>query len=107
MQNYSLITGAAGLLGEYHAKGLLEIGYDLVLTDLDTHKLKDIQIKLNSKYNKNKILYYKMDVTSEKSIKQVLNKINKSGGIVNNLINNAAIDAKIKGGKNTKLKILI
>ena len=48
-----------------------------------------------------------MDVTSEKSIKQVLNKINKSGGIVNNLINNAAIDAKIKGGKNTKLKILI
>ncbi len=104
MQNYSLITGAAGLLGEYHAKGLLEIGYDLILTDLDTHKLKDIQIKLNSKFNKNKILYYKMDVTSEKSIKQVLNKINKSGGIVNNLINNAAIDAKIKGGKNTKFE---
>ena len=58
MQNYSLITGAAGLLGEYHA---IEIGY-VDSTDLDTHKLKDIQIKLNSKYNKNKILYYKMDV---------------------------------------------
>lgn len=106
MQNFSLITGSAGLLGEYHAIGLLEIGHNLILTDLDFYKLKKLKFKLNKKYKKNKILNYKMDVTSEQSIKQVLNKINNYGGIVNNLINNAAIDAKIKGAKNIKFENL-
>ena len=47
-----------------------------------------------------------MDVTSEKPIKQVLSKINNLGGEVDNLINNAAIDAKIKTGKNIKFENL-
>ena len=106
MQKYSLITGSAGLLGEYHAKGLLEIGYNLILTDLDLIKLKKLKAKLNTKYENNKIKIYKMDVTSEKSIKQVLSKINNLGGVVDNLINNAAIDAKIKTGKNIKFENL-
>ena len=106
MQKYSLITGSAGLLGEYHAKGLLEIGYNLILTDLDLIKLKKLKAKLNSKYENNKIKIYKMDVTSEKSIKQVLSKINNLEGVVDNLINNAAIDAKIKTGKNIKFENL-
>ena len=106
MQKFSLITGSAGLLGKYHAIGLLEIGHNLILTDLDLIKLKKLKVKLNRKYENNIIKIYKMDVTSEKSIKQVLSKINNLGGVVDNLINNAAIDAKIKNGKNTKFETL-
>lgn len=100
MQNFSLITGAAGLLGQYHAKALLEINYNVILTDLQIDKLKIIEKKLKNKYSKKKILSFEMDVTSEASINEVNKKIRKTGGIVNNLINNAAIDAKIKGSEN-------
>lgn len=100
MQNFSLITGAAGLLGQYHAKALLEINYNVILTDLQIDRLKIIEKKLKTKYPKKKILSFKMDVTSEASINEVNKKIRKTGGIVNNLINNAAIDAKIKGSEN-------
>jgi NAD(P)-dependent dehydrogenase (short-subunit alcohol dehydrogenase family) len=100
MKNFSLITGSAGLLGEFHAVALLEIGHDLVITDLNLKQLKKLEIKLRKKFVKRKIISLKMDVTSEKSIEIVKNKIQSQGGIVNNLINNAAIDAKIKGSKN-------
>ena len=100
MKNFSLITGSAGLLGEFHAVALLEIGHDLVITDLNLNQLKKLEIKLRKKFVKRKIISLKMDVTSEKSIEIVKNKIQSQGGIVNNLINNAAIDAKIKGSKN-------
>lgn len=100
MQNFSLITGAAGLLGQYHAKALLEIDRNLILTDLQTVKLKIIENKLRKQYPNKKIIFFKMDVTNEKSINWVNQKIIKMGGVVNNLINNAAIDAKVKGSKN-------
>ena len=35
---YFLITGAAGLLGYQHAIALLQIDYNLILTDLDKPK---------------------------------------------------------------------
>jgi NAD(P)-dependent dehydrogenase (short-subunit alcohol dehydrogenase family) len=100
MQNYSLITGSAGLLGEFHAAALLEIGHNLIITDLDLIQLKKLKEKLISKYSSRKIIPLRMDVTSEKSINSVKKIIQNHGGIVNNLINNAAIDAKIKGSKN-------
>ena len=100
MNYYSLITGAAGLLGKYHAKALLDINHNVVLTDLQIHKLKVVEKKLKKKYPNKKILSYEMDVTSENSIIEVNKKIKKTNGIVYNLINNAAIDAKIKGSKN-------
>ena len=37
---YFLITGAAGLLGYEHAIALLQINYNLVLTDINLKKLK-------------------------------------------------------------------
>lgn len=101
MQNFSLITGSAGLLGEFHAYALLEIGHNLVITDLNLIKLKKLRRKLKKKYPHNLILSFRMDVTSEKSIESIKRKVKKQNGVVNNLINNAAIDAKIKGAKNS------
>ena len=35
MIKYSLITGSAGLLGRQHATALLELNYNIVITDID------------------------------------------------------------------------
>ena len=50
MTEVSIITGAAGLLGEQHALALASEGYNLLLTDIE--KKKTIQ---NTDKNKKKI----------------------------------------------------
>ena len=42
---FSLITGAAGLLGEQHAIALLDISSNLILTDINAKKLHKLKKK--------------------------------------------------------------
>ena len=100
MQKFSLITGAAGLLGEYHAIALLELGHNVIISDLNLRNLKKLEKKLKKNFYRETILSVKMDVTSEKSINKIKKIIQSHKGMVNCLVNNAAIDAKIKGSKN-------
>ena len=60
MQEFSIITGAAGLLGEQHAAALAEAGFNIILTDIDKKKLKSfVQVKFkNLLKNKNYFLPY-------------------------------------------------
>ena len=97
-----LITGAAGLLGEQHAEALLEAGAKLVITDIDFKKLISLRKKLKKKFQDKVILDLKMDVTNEKSIINVKRLLKKKKLVLNVLINNAAIDPKIK--KTNKFK---
>ena len=39
---YSLITGAGGLLGEQHARALLEIKSNIILTDINKKKINNL-----------------------------------------------------------------
>ena len=41
---YSIVTGATGLLGPFHAEALAEENYNLILIDLDYTKLEAIKI---------------------------------------------------------------
>ena len=41
MQEFSIITGAAGLLGEQHAIALAEAGFNIILTDIDKKNLNN------------------------------------------------------------------
>ena len=71
---WSIITGAAGLLGYYHAEALLEIGANVILTDIDLIKLKKTMTKLKkNQYESQEIICLKMDVTNEKSIISAIN----------------------------------
>ena len=73
---YAIITGAAGLLGQEHAKALLEAGFNLILTDINFNLLKKQKTKLERNF-KNKILIKKMDVSKEISVKSIYNYIKK------------------------------
>ena len=61
---FSLITGAAGLLGEQHAIALLDISSNLILTDINAKKLHKLKKKLQTMYPYLKILSFVMNVTS-------------------------------------------
>jgi len=96
MKLYSLITGSAGLLGKYHAEALLQLDLNIVLTDIDQKELDRTYKYLKNLYPKKNIIKSLLDVSSSRSIEKTLNNLRKKNIIINNLINNAAIDAKVK-----------
>lgn len=96
----AVITGAAGLLGIQHASALLESGYNVILLDLKKNLLKKINLKLIKLHKDKIILSYPCDITQEKKVKDILNKIKKKKLKVEVLVNNA--DKNPKMNKYTK-----
>ena len=93
----ALITGAAGLLGVEHAAALLECDARVVLTDISELQLEEARIKLMVEFPATKVLAHVMDVSSLASIHAVQRNLSKENIGVDILINNAAIDPKVKG----------
>ena len=98
----ALITGAAGLLGNEHAKALLETGATVVLTDLNERNLVKAYDSLKTEENKNRIHYKVMDVTRRKNIDEVSQTLQSAGMRLDILVNNAAIDPKVKAVQDLK-----
>jgi NAD(P)-dependent dehydrogenase (short-subunit alcohol dehydrogenase family) len=95
----ALITGAAGLLGKQHAIALLEAGANVVLTDTNLARLEKTKAELMNDYPDQTIVALVMDVTSPESIEKVNSSVKSDGMHVSILINNAAIDPKMKQGE--------
>ena len=74
---YSLITGAGGLLGEQHARALLEIKSNIILTDINKKKINNLYKTLKKDYPYSTILNLYMNVSSEKSVKMTFLKLKK------------------------------
>jgi NAD(P)-dependent dehydrogenase (short-subunit alcohol dehydrogenase family) len=92
----ALITGSAGLLGIEHSKALLETGANVILTDLNEDDLDVACDNLKRDKVKGRIFYHVMDVTKQESIAEISNSLSSDGVRVDILINNAAIDPKVK-----------
>lgn len=95
----ALITGSAGLLGVEHAHALLASGASLVLTDISIELLVPIREVLTRGVDPSRIIIYQMDVTNIEEIKSVYDDLRANCIRVDILINNAAIDPKVTGGK--------
>ena len=98
----ALITGAAGLLGIEHATALLECNCNLVLTDIDSKKLNEVQTHLKKKFTKSKIFIHELNVCSKKSIVDLNDLLIKENINLDILINNAALNPKFE--KNNQLE---
>ncbi len=92
----ALITGAAGLLGVQHAYALLECGASVVLVDLDKDKLEIAYSKLSKTFSKDKIYTKTLNLVNEDEIIKLSKELIEQDVLTNILINNAAIDFKIK-----------
>lgn len=93
----ALVTGAAGLLGMEHALALLESGSMVVLTDMNATALEATAQRLSEHHDRSRILTTVMDVTDPSGISGVAEMLTEKGVRVDILVNNAAIDPKVKG----------
>ena len=85
----ALITGGCGLLGQEHCKALLEKGAIVYSGDINLSKSDRF-------HNEKKYKQVYLDVTSEKSVKSALSQILDQENRIDILINNAAIDSKVR-----------
>ena len=93
----ALVTGAAGLLGVQHASALLESGASVVVTDVGQAQLAGAREELAGLFDARRIVTHVMDVTRKESIITVAEALVATGMRVDILVNNAAIDPKVKG----------
>lgn len=93
----ALITGAAGLLGCEHAAALLESGATVVLTDISMAGLTFARETLAQQVDVvDRIQTKIMDVSRPESIGALARQLAIAGQRVDILVNNAAIDPKVK-----------
>jgi NAD(P)-dependent dehydrogenase (short-subunit alcohol dehydrogenase family) len=94
----ALITGAAGLLGREHAAALLESGATVVLTDIGKTGLTLLRDTLVQQADVvDRIQTHIMDVSRPESIVALARQLATAGQRIDILVNNAAIDPKVKG----------
>ena len=91
----AIITGGIGLLGIKHAEAIAEMGGTPILLDINDEKGGSVAAKIAKKY-KTTCSYYNCDITNENAIEKVKDDIIKSHNKIDILINNAAIDPKVK-----------
>jgi NAD(P)-dependent dehydrogenase (short-subunit alcohol dehydrogenase family) len=90
----ALITGAAGLLGREHAAALLESGATVVLTDVSIDALASAQDTLAQQFDAARVRTHVMDVSDSAGVRGVAEVLR--GSPVDILVNNAAIDPKVR-----------
>jgi len=93
----ALITGAVGLLGMEHAAALLESGAKVLLTDIGEASLNEARNQLAKHFDRAGILTQVMDVSQPQAIRAVAETLWAEGLRIDILVNNAAIDPKVKG----------
>lgn len=92
----ALVTGAAGLLGREHAAALLQSGASVVLTDIEAAGLAAARESLAGSQPAERIQTGIMDVSSPESIAELARELSDAGQRIDILVNNAAIDPKVK-----------
>ncbi len=93
----ALITGAAGLMGIEHAAALLDSGSIVVITDIDVKSLAAARETLSQNADASRIHTRVMDVCKPEAIRIVADSLAAEGLRIDILVNNAAIDPKVKG----------
>jgi NAD(P)-dependent dehydrogenase (short-subunit alcohol dehydrogenase family) len=94
----AVITGGAGLLGTEHAIALAQAGADVVITDINVEAAQKAAQKISAEYGFNKCLGLHMDVTNTDSVRGVRDELLARYRAVHILVNNAAVDSKVKEG---------
>lgn len=92
----ALITGAAGLLGREHAAALLESGATVVLTDISEAALAAAKTVLQNEFPAGQLQTAVLDVSSPEAVSSLSAQLADTGVRIDILVNNAAIDPKVK-----------
>ncbi len=91
----AVVTGAAGLLGRQHCLALAASGATVAVTDLEVERANAVAVIIQE--TGANAIALRMDVTDEVSITAARDTLINRFGRVDILVNNAAIDSKVKG----------
>ncbi len=92
----ALVTGAAGLLGVQHVRALCEAGADVVLSDVSLDAAEKAAAAVTADFPEARILPLRLDVADPDSVRNALDAVIARFGGIHILINNAAIDPKVR-----------
>lgn len=92
----ALVTGGAGLLGVQHCSALAAIGATVVVADINAGAAKQVAKKLCRIYGTGRAVAVVMDVSSSASVSDASGTLIQHFGGIHVLVNNAAIDPKVK-----------
>lgn len=101
---WAIVTGAGGLLGREHSFALAETGANVILTDINTDSTNILCNDLKEQFSDQSFHSIEMNVADESSVRNALTYSNENCGKIDILINNAAIDPKVKKDENKLLE---
>lgn len=85
----TVLTGAAGLLGQHFCRAVLDAGGRLVATDLDKPRSRSKLVALQEEHGSDRVLVVPMDITDKGSVDAAVDAATKAFGTVHALVNNA------------------
>lgn len=95
----AVVTGGAGLLGVEHSAALLATGGIVAVADVNADAATKAVERLRADFaGGDRVLAIVLDVTSAKSVEQARDELLKRFGRIDILVNNAALDPKVKEG---------
>lgn len=95
----AIITGGAGLLGVEHAIALASIGANVVITDINGNAAQEAARQISAQVKNATCIGLRMDVTDVASIQAARDAVLNRYGAIHILVNNAAVDPKVKAEK--------
>ncbi len=93
-QEYALITGATGGLGEAFAYALAEQAKPLILTGRNAEKLAKLQLRLQEKFPKLSIATIAANLASEQGRYALMQTIEQMNARISTLVNVAGVDVQ-------------
>lgn len=84
-----VITGGAGLIGQEFVKAVVENDGIAIIADINTKIGKKVKKDLSQELNTDNIHFIKLDITSKKSLKKCIEKLDKKYGKIDAVVNNA------------------
>jgi len=84
-----VITGGLGLLGLSFAKEIVGEGGIVILVDINAKNAKTVIEELNNNTDEEKASFHQADITSEKSVEELIKSLIKEFGHIDTWVNNA------------------
>lgn len=90
MNRYAIVTGAASGMGRCYALQLAQMGYGVLLIDINGEAAQELSLQISQQYNVPALVMC-IDLTQQDAAEQILDKCQQDGYKVEVLINNAGI----------------
>ena len=95
IKGITVITGAGGLLGQQHARAILEHGGSVALIDINQDSLERLKANLKKEGFDN-VYIFVCDITIKKDVQNILQDFEKKEEKITGLVNNAAINPAVE-----------